>query len=442
MRAKVRSPRKRTLGRREPDPPAAGAASGGALRARAERLPADGEAGFRLHDGHLTGAAPTRRGATRVGAALIAIVFAFACRSPVRHHTSEIAPSPERACGWYADREGDVLYIGVSAFWSERAASGGDPRADLSRGRARRIARFDLRAERFLPPLDVAQGPRSTGVWDVEVVEDGIFFTTFFDAAGLHRISTGETRELADAGNGLAEVMPGPDGGWVVSRYASEVAGAPGSIVVLDRGGRRIEEIQLVARTDALPAPKTVAFDGGRSWLWVTGDWIDPDSGSALGSHPAWVVERGGVGLHMFEEPELQAVRFLGERGFLALVSGDELWLRTLEAGEPFQPPKALEGAVLLDADFPRALDFVQDLQPGADGSLVVIRWSGVVHVVDPTGGVASARLPHGPGTRGAEAPDLYYSAHLLPGAPGKPDRLCATRCAGIQVVCRDWPGS
>ena len=80
---------------------------------------------------------------------------------------------------------------------------------------------------------------------------------------------------------------------------------------------------------------------------------------------------------------------------------------------------------LLLDANFPRQLDFAQDIHVASDDSVVVTRWSGVIHVVEPTGRLRSLQLP-----RSGDA--LYYSAVLENG------RLCATRCGEVEVVCTD----
>jgi len=79
-------------------------------------------------------------------------------------------------------------------------------------------------------------------------------------------------------------------------------------------------------------------------------------------------------------------------------------------------------------AAFPVELDFVQDIQPAADGRVVVTRWSGRVHVADARGRVRSVQLPR------LDPDGLYYTA-VLHG-----DRLCATYCADVTVVCVNAP--
>ncbi len=59
------------------------------------------------------------------------------------------------------------------------------------------------------------------------------------------------------------------------------------------------------------------------------------------------------------------------------------------------------------------------------NGTAVITRWSGTVHLVTRAGEVRTLSLPRQPG-------DLYYTAVLREG------RVCATRCGGLAVVCRD----
>ena len=90
------------------------------------------------------------------------------------------------------------------------------------------------------------------------------------------------------------------------------------------------------------------------------------------------------------------------------------------------EPAHAPARRLLLDADFPGAFDFVQDIQPAADGRVVVTRWSGHLHILDPRGALHDIQLPK------LREGGLYYSAVLW----GK--RVCATYCAGVRVVCAD----
>ena len=79
----------------------------------------------------------------------------------------------------------------------------------------------------------------------------------------------------------------------------------------------------------------------------------------------------------------------------------------------------------MLDAAFPGAFDFAQDVGFGEGGETVVTRWSGAVHVVDPHfESAVRIDLPE------IEPDGIYYSAALHGG------RICATYCSGLSVVC------
>ena len=73
----------------------------------------------------------------------------------------------------------------------------------------------------------------------------------------------------------------------------------------------------------------------------------------------------------------------------------------------------------------------VQDIRIAGDGRVLVTRWSGWVHVLDPAGGVRSVHLPP------LEPSGLYYTAALR--GPGS-ERVCATHCGEVTVVCADLP--
>jgi len=62
------------------------------------------------------------------------------------------------------------------------------------------------------------------------------------------------------------------------------------------------------------------------------------------------------------------------------------------------------------------------------DGGAVVTRWSGRIHVVAANGRVTDLELPRS-GTG-----ELYYTGTRFG------DRVCATRCGRIEVVCEDLP--
>ena len=71
----------------------------------------------------------------------------------------------------------------------------------------------------------------------------------------------------------------------------------------------------------------------------------------------------------------------------------------------------------------------IRTVEFAPDGTAVVTRWSGRMHVVDPDLPLArTLRLPrHGDG--------LFYTGAL------EGDRVCATLCAGVAIVCREGAG-
>jgi hypothetical protein len=77
-----------------------------------------------------------------------------------------------------------------------------------------------------------------------------------------------------------------------------------------------------------------------------------------------------------------------------------------------------------LDERFAGDLDFVQDVTLAPDGSALATRWGGRIHRVWPDGRSAS-QLLRDPGSGG-----LYYTGVV------HRDRVCATLCAGVSVVC------
>ena len=336
------------------------------------------------------------------------------------------APAPsadERYCAWFAAADGDVLYVGESAFWSSMRAAGGDPRADLARPGPRRIGRFDLRRERWLAPLAAGDPRSASGVWDVHPQDGQVYFTTFFDEAGRVDAGSGEVVLFPDAGRALNELAAGPGGRVLASRYGSgQDAVGDGELLTLEPDGEVAERFHLPAPDGYRVAPKTPAWDAARGQLWTTTDLFPIGEGEIR--HDAYRVDRRGGAVLRSAQPELQFVA-VGPGGRLLRVEADrELWLR-IDA-----PPAAGAGErrVLLDPAFPQDLDFVQDVKTASDGRIVVTRWSGNVHVVDADGGVRSLVLPR------LDPEGLYYTGVL------RGDRLCVTHCADVTVVCTDAP--
>jgi hypothetical protein len=315
-----------------------------------------------------------------------------------------------------------VLYFGESAFWSAERAHG-DPLADRLAAGPRRIGRFDLERRRLESPLDAGPGEWPTGVWDVLAHPNGrIYFTTWFDAMGWVDARTGEVHRLEQLGRALNEIAPGPDGSLLVSRYGSRDGGpGPGSILVMSLDGEPLAELPLEAPPGYRVAPKTVAFDPARDEIWVTTD-LFPLAGGPI-RHDAYVLDRAGREKQRIERPEVQFVAFgPGGTGLIAEVDGTRLELRV-------RSPEGADRVLLADAAFAAGIDFVQDIHFAPDGRAVVTRWSGVLHVFDPPDSLATLRLPP------IEAGGLYYSG-VLAG-----DRVCATHCGGLTVVCAPAPG-
>jgi hypothetical protein len=367
------------------------------------------------------------------GALLLAACAGLADgEASVSIHTAPAPSSAERYCAWFGDVGGGILYFGQAAFWSA-----------------------------LLPPLDVSAGGDRSGVWDVLAHPNGrIYFTTYFESAGYADLRTGELRRLQALGPGLNELAPGPRGSILISRYGAAPGAAPsGSILLVDLDGRLLAEHPLQAPAGFAALPKTVGFDPSRAEIWVTTDLLpeepteqrepeaehpgprsaeqqpgagnrEPRSPNQNGHgairHDARVLDTSGEEKRRIAEPEIQFVAFRRDgTGYRAELDGRDLRLRAVPAKAPHPDPGWF---VSLDDAFPAQLDFVQDIHLLPDGRAVVTRWSGWIHVVEPPGRVRSVRLPT-PASGG-----LYYSG-VLAG-----DRLCATYCADVSVVCRDAP--
>ncbi len=328
----------------------------------------------------------------------------------------------ERTCAWFGDARGGVLYFGEAAFWSSHRASGRDPTAELGRPGPLWIGRFDLAAQRFLPPLVIDVLGARSGVWDVLAHPNGrVYFTSYFDDAGFVDPRSGGVRFFPALGQGLNELALGPDQAILASRY-----GAPGTVLLFDPEGRLLAEHRLEPPAGFRVAPKSVAWDPARREIWVNTDLL-PEAGGAV-AHDARVLDESGHELLRIERPEVQFMEFAADgTGALAELDGQRLSLRLLPAGAA-GAPRAAGRTVVLDEAFPASLDFVQDVKPAPDGGLVVTRWSGRIHRVAPDGRVATLDLPR------ADPDGLYYTAVQSDG------RICATLCADVEVVCQALP--
>jgi hypothetical protein len=387
----------------------------------------------------------TRRFANAAAFWLSAALALAGCRAPaptggggVRVHTAPPPSADERYCAWYGARRGDVLYFGEAPFWSAMRAAGDRPDADLDRAGPQPVGRFDLAGERLLPALDVGaanDGAGRSGVWDVFASDDGtLWFTTFFERAGALDLANGRTRGLA-LGRALNELAPGPDGTLLATRYGSGEAAAgagtgDGEVIAIAPDGRLARRWALEAPPGYRVAPKTPAWDAARRELWVTtdllpdGSWPADAAADAPILHDAYRLADDGRLIERIAAPEIHFVAAGPDATlYLAEASGARLALRV-------RPPPGAgpDRLVALDDAFAATLDFVQDVQLADDGRVVVTRWSGRIHVLHPDGALRSAQLP------ALAEGGLYYTA-VLHG-----ERLCATYCAGVSVVCIDAP--
>ena len=359
---------------------------------------------------------------TRVACALVTLLAA--CAQPVKIVSQAPAAGPA-ACSWFGDADDRTLYFGESGFWSATHGAAGDPTADLATAAPQVVGRFDLAREAMLAPLATATPLARSGSWDVLVHPNGrIYFTSYFDPAGWVDAS-GRAGRFDRAGHGLNELALLPDGHVLATRYGKE-GGGDGSLVVLDPDGAVLAEHGLAPIAGATVAAKSLAFDPLRGVVWVNTDVI-PAGGGASG-HDARIVDlASGRELARFTAPELHFPAFAADgRGFFAWVDGTRLVLQITEPGTATGPKAGR--VLLLDDAFPAGIDFVQDLRAQRDGRVVATRWSGIVHVVDAQDRVRTAQLPR-PVEKG-----LYYTAVATR------DRVCATYCGGVRVVCAPLP--
>jgi len=360
-----------------------------------------------------------------LAAALLGAAAALgACSAPTSVASSEPTAratdgNGPQACAWFGDARGDVLYFGISRFWSASRAAGGDPTAELRADGAREIGRFDLARGALLAPLAIAPDAGG-GIWDVLVHPNGwLYFTTFFESAGRVELASGRVEWFDGAGTGLNELAMTPDGRVLATRYGRD--GKSGGVAVLNEQGAPIAEHALSEAPGFVVAAKSLAYDAGRDAVWLNTDLL-PTNGGAT-DHDARVISLAeGRELARWRVPELQFVAFAADgTGFLVERDAERLLLRIIEPSA--RAPLQLAGrSVLLDGSFP-ALDFAQDVKLAPDGSAVVTRWSGAVHVVSRRGEVRTIVLPRREG-------GLYYTGVSRDG------ELCVTLCAATEVLC------
>jgi hypothetical protein len=339
--------------------------------------------------------------------------------------TASPPSAAEQYCAWYGDARDHVLYFGVSPFWPAFRDAGGDPTADLRAAGPQLVGRFDLKRLAFEEPLAVGGPDGHSSVWDVLAHPNGrIYFTTYFESAGYVDPVSGEVRRFGSAGLGLNELSLGEDGAIIATRYGRS-GGGGGSVVVLDAEGSILAEHPLAAPEGYQAAPKSLAFDPVRGEIWVNTDLLPTAQGEGEIRHDTRVLGPDGHERLRFERPEVQFMRFGPDgTGYFAERDGPLLSLR-------IRSPERAGSAILtgrivpLDDEFPGDRDFVQDIQLGDGGTVVLTRWSGRIHLLSRSGSTQVIELPR------ADSEGLYYTG-VLAG-----DRLCATYCSGVTVVCR-----
>ncbi len=358
--------------------------------------------------------------------------------SGIRAFTAAPASSAERACAWFADARDDVLYVGQAAFWNARRDADGDPTADLAVAAPKRIGRFDLARERWLPPWTVERESVS-GTWDVLAHPNGrVYFSDLFGVSGFVDPEARTTRLLPAAGTGLNELALGPDDRVLATRYGG-ADGEPGSIVVLAPDGGVLAEHALAPEPGFRVAAKSLAYDPIQGVVWVNTDLLPEsmDGGSELdvphGSQgdvrfDARVMDLAtGRERARFSSPELQFMHFEPDgRGFFAWLEGTRLVLRETAPGTASGPTSGV--AIVLDEAFPIGFDFVQEVRPTPDGNVLATRWSGVIHEVTREREVRTRALPR------IDPDGLYYSSFAVG------ERFCASHCADLTILCAPRP--
>jgi len=317
----------------------------------------------------------------------------------------------ERYSAWFGDERAGVIYFGLSPFWSQYHAHGGDPTADLLEPSAHAIGRFDVAHEAFLPPLIARRpGPDSrSSVWDVLAHPNGwVYYTTYFEEMGRVRPGMGDVERFDSLGPGLNEIALGPDLNLYVTRYGA--GGKDGGVAVISPEGALLREVALHVRKGVVTAPKSIAVDPLSGEVWLNADVIAPDKSvtfAAFHLGPDLAVRE------RFDPPyELEFMAFDATgRGFFVAERAGRLGLRVVRAGTE-----------LLTVDLgPREPhDFAQDIHFAPDGTAAIAFWSGRVEVVRQTGGNyehARIQLERPKECVTENDPSLFYSAFVSDGS-------------------------
>ena len=228
-----------------------------------------------------------------------------------------------------------------------------------------------------------------------------------------------------EIGPGLNELYEGPGGNVYATRYSSEPLDpspeAYGSVVVLTPEGRLVRELRIPAPDGGLAAAKSLAVDPETGEIWLNTDTFASSGAIShetlrLGPDGALLERRGG-------DPELHFVAFdAAGRGWFAESEAGALRVRVVVDGRS----RSLELGPL------PALDFVQDIRFAPDGSAVLARWSGVIHVIRERAGAFERTDLRGALPRPCDVtggPSLLYSALLFG------DAVYATVYCGARVV-------
>ena len=334
---------------------------------------------------------------------------------------------------WFGDSDGEILYFGLSPFWQLWWQSAGDPRADLAEAGDHLIGRFDLRQERFLPPLVVRQmGPNvRSSVWDVLVHSNGrIYYTTCFEEMGSVGPDGSDLHHFEGVGVGFNELIEGPNGNLYVTRYSDAPEDAEkqryGAIVELTPAGELVRELRFEKADGVFTAPKSLAVDPTNGEIWANTDTFL--AGGRVVHETLHLSAEGKLLSRRPAPPELHFVHFdSAGRGFFAEDVNGELRVRIRAQG------RELANIPLGRREY---LDFVQDIHTDPDGTTAVSFWSGRVVLLIPgdEGWVPVAtRLRPPPACRSPQGRSLQYTAVTYAG------KVFATLFCGPTVLGRAW---